>query len=402
MLGEDLRERGAVLRVVRSERHDGRRSLSGLPDAAPSGRSPARAVAPARSMTRVVIGAGAIDLVDEDQRRDAEPLQGAEQERRLRLDALDGGDDEDRAVEHAEDAFDLGDEVGVARRVDQVDREVADEERGDGGPDRDAAFALELERVGLGGAGVDAADVIDGACGVEEPFAEGGLTGVDVGEDSEIERAHGASCLPRRYDLLAGHGCSHVAPLVRIPRLRLFHQVGMPGQARLKRRLPWAPDEETSMREPGQPVLDEVVQAALHVDGIQSAALFVVAPPSTSLELAAAAGIAGPPLDGSSPPCATRRTRSPARSRTRARRSTSSPWRPVALGSGATSRSRSIATAGARPSACSPSRTTHRWTTVATNRAHRPRGDGRGGDPIDNLDLERLKRLTCDASVSSR
>ena len=51
------------------------------------------------------------------------------------------------------------------------------------------------------------------------------------------------------------------------------------------------------MREPVQPVLDEVVQAALHVDGIQSAALFVVAPPSTSLELAAAAGIAGPPLD---------------------------------------------------------------------------------------------------------
>ena len=35
------------------------------------------------------------------------------------------------------------------------------------------------------------------------------------------------------------------------------------------------------MREPGQQVLDEVVQAALHVDGIQSAALFVVAPPST-------------------------------------------------------------------------------------------------------------------------
>lgn len=52
------------------------------------------------------------------------------------------------------------------------------------------------------------------------------------------------------------------------------------------------------MHEPGQAVLDEVVQAALHVDGIQSAALFVVAPPSTSLELAAAAGIAGPPLDG--------------------------------------------------------------------------------------------------------
>ena len=82
--------------------------------------------------------------------------------------------------------------------VDEVDREVADEERGDRGSDRDPAFALELERVGLGGAGVDAADVVDGAGGEEESLGEGGLTGVDVGEDSEIERANGASCLPRR------------------------------------------------------------------------------------------------------------------------------------------------------------------------------------------------------------
>ena len=100
------------------------------------------------------------------------------------------------------------------------------------------------------------------------------------------------------------------------------------------------------MHEPGQPVLDEVVQAALHVDGIQSAALFVVAPPSTSLELAAAAGIAGPPLDG-----LVAAVRDPAHPvaralSTMARRSTSSPWRRVALGSGATSRSRSIAMAG--------------------------------------------------------
>ena len=69
----------------------------------------------ASSLEDALVGAGPVDLVDEDQRRDAEPLEGTEQQRRLRLDALDGGDDEDRAVEHAEDAFDLGDEVGVAR-----------------------------------------------------------------------------------------------------------------------------------------------------------------------------------------------------------------------------------------------------------------------------------------------
>jgi hypothetical protein len=44
--------------------------------------------------------------------------------------------------------------------------------------------------------------------------------------------------------------------------------------------------------------LDEVVTAALRVDGIESAAVFAVAPGSHSLELAAAAGITGPALDG--------------------------------------------------------------------------------------------------------
>ena len=198
MLGEDLGERRPVGRVVRAERHDGRVRVPAS-RTRPSGRSPGESRRAIASTTRVGVGAGPVDLVDEDQRRDVEPLERAEQERRLRLDALDRRDDEDRAVEHAEDALDLGDEVGVAGRVDEVDREVADEERGDRGPDRDAAFALEVERVGLGGAGVDAADVVDGAGGEEESLGEGGLTGVDVGEDSEIERAHGASCLARRW-----------------------------------------------------------------------------------------------------------------------------------------------------------------------------------------------------------
>src|SRR6185295_10512191 len=134
-----------------------------------------------------------------DQRRDAEPLERAEEEWRLGLDALDRGHDEDRAVENAEHALDLRDEIGVAGRIDEVDRKIADEERGDRRPDRDAAFALEVERIGLGGAGVDAADALDGAGGEEESLGEGGLTGVDVREDSEIERTHGASCLPGRW-----------------------------------------------------------------------------------------------------------------------------------------------------------------------------------------------------------
>ena len=197
MLGEDLRQRGPMGLVVRRERQEGRVTAAGVADGPhrhDAGCEPARH----RLDETFRVGAGPVDLVDEDQRRDAESLERAEQERRLRLDALDRRDDQHRAVEHAEDAFDLGDEVRVAGSVDKVDREVTDQERGDRGPDRDAAFALELERVGLGGTGVDAPDAIDGAGGEEESLGEGGLTGVDVGEDTEIERTHGASCLPRR------------------------------------------------------------------------------------------------------------------------------------------------------------------------------------------------------------
>ena len=72
---------------------------------------------------------GAVDLVDEDQRRDAQPAQRAHQHPGLRLHALDRGDHQHGAVEHAEHPLDLGDEVRVAGRVDQVDGDVAERER---------------------------------------------------------------------------------------------------------------------------------------------------------------------------------------------------------------------------------------------------------------------------------
>ena len=89
------------------------------------GRQPA----PDRVEHRVDVGADAVDLVDEEQGRHAEPLQRAHQDPGLRLDPLDGGQDEHGTVEHAEDALDLGDEVGVAGGVDDVDDEVAERER---------------------------------------------------------------------------------------------------------------------------------------------------------------------------------------------------------------------------------------------------------------------------------
>ena len=103
----------------------------------------------------VHVGAGAVDLVDEQERRDAEPLQRAHQDAGLRLDPLDRREHEHRPVEDGERALDLGDEVGVAGGVDDVDGQVAERERDDRGTDGDAAAALQREGVGLGGPGVD-------------------------------------------------------------------------------------------------------------------------------------------------------------------------------------------------------------------------------------------------------
>ncbi len=138
--------------------------------------------------------AAPVDLVDEEQGRDVQPPQGPHQHPRLRLHPLDGGDDQHGAVQHAEHPFHLGDEVRVAGRVQEVDRHVVERERDDGGLDGDAAPAFQREGVGGGAAGVDAADLVDHSGRVQQPLGQAGLTGVDMGEDSQIEHVHEASC----------------------------------------------------------------------------------------------------------------------------------------------------------------------------------------------------------------
>ncbi len=131
--------------------------------------------------------AGAVGLVDEEHRRDPQALQRAHEHERLRLHAFDGGHDEHDAVEHAEHALDLGDEVRVAGRVDQVDGDVVDRERDDRRLDRDPSLALERERVGLRRPAVDAAGRGDHTGVVEKPLGECGLTGVYMRQDPEVQ-----------------------------------------------------------------------------------------------------------------------------------------------------------------------------------------------------------------------
>ena len=77
----------------------------------------------------------------------------------------------------------------MAGRVDQADRDIIDRERDDRGLDRDPALPFQRQRVGLGRAAVDAADLVDGTRGVEKPLGECCLTGVYMRQDSQVERS---------------------------------------------------------------------------------------------------------------------------------------------------------------------------------------------------------------------
>ena len=139
--------------------------------------------------------AAAVDLVHQDQRRNAETGERAVQDARLGLHAFDRRDDEHGPVEHVEHALDLGDEVGVAGGVDEVDGDPRERERHDRRLDRDAAAAFQRQGVGAGVAVVDAAGLVDDAREVQEALGEAGLTGVDVGEDAQVhDGGHGPSC----------------------------------------------------------------------------------------------------------------------------------------------------------------------------------------------------------------
>lgn len=98
-----------------------------------------------RAQRPAVRRATAVDLVHEQQRGKVESAQGPHQHAALRLHSLDGRHNEHRAVQHAQGALDLGDEVGVAWRVDQVDDDVADRDRDGRGLDGDAPPALQRQ-----------------------------------------------------------------------------------------------------------------------------------------------------------------------------------------------------------------------------------------------------------------
>ena len=138
---------------------------------------------------------GAVDLVDDDDGREA-GLEGlAENVAGLRQGAFGCVDEEHHAVDHLEGALHLAAEVAVARRVDDVDLRVPVVDRGVLREDGDAPLALQLVRVH------DAVDVLlvgaEDAALLEHGVHQGGLPVVDVGDDGDVPKVHKPSILPR-------------------------------------------------------------------------------------------------------------------------------------------------------------------------------------------------------------
>jgi hypothetical protein len=127
---------------------------------------------------------GAVDLVHDEDDRQARFECLAQDEARLRQRSLGGVDEQQHAVDHRQPAFDLAAEVGVARGVDDVDLDVVALNRGVLREDRDALLALEVARVhdALG-------DLLVGPerAGLpEHGVDERRLSVVDVGDDCDV------------------------------------------------------------------------------------------------------------------------------------------------------------------------------------------------------------------------
>jgi hypothetical protein len=129
-------------------------------------------------------GVGTVDLVDHE--HDGQVgLEGlAEHEARLGQRPLGGVDEEQHAVDHRQAPLHLATEVGVARRVDDVDLHVAVGHRGVLGEDRDALLPLQVH--GVHDALVDVLVGPEGPGLPEHLVDEGGLAMVDVGHDGHV------------------------------------------------------------------------------------------------------------------------------------------------------------------------------------------------------------------------
>src|SRR5258708_101257 len=132
------------------------------------------------------VRADAVHLIYKADPRNAVLVGLAPHRLRLRLHARDSVEYGDRAVEHAQAALHFGREIDVARRIDDVDGDVAPFASCSGGGDGNAALLLLLHPVHDGGAFVDLTDLVGTPGVIEDAFSRSGLAGIDVGHDADV------------------------------------------------------------------------------------------------------------------------------------------------------------------------------------------------------------------------
>jgi hypothetical protein len=126
----------------------------------------------------------AVDLVDHDDRLQTERQRLLGHEACLRHRTFDGIDQQQDAIDHRQHTFHFAPEIGVSRRVDDVDMHVAIVHGQILGQNGDSPFLLEVVRVHhpLG-------DVLVGGEGArlnQQLVDQRGLAVVDVGNDGDV------------------------------------------------------------------------------------------------------------------------------------------------------------------------------------------------------------------------
>jgi hypothetical protein len=182
-------------------------------------------------------GVGPITLVDHDDERMVEFERLAEHEAGLGHGTLEGIDEQQHAVRHLEHALDLPPEVGVSRRVDQVDAErlarmlAVDRPVGDGAVLREDGDApLPLEGIGVEHTGVGIVALGERAAAFEQAVDERGLAVIDVGDDGDVAEV-GIGGVQHGPGMIAIRGGRHAAWSARPSSDTATHVVAVRGES---------------------------------------------------------------------------------------------------------------------------------------------------------------------------
>src|SRR5581483_7164192 len=126
----------------------------------------------------------AVDLIDDHQRAQAELERQPKDEARLWQRPFGSVDEQQAAVGHREGALDLAAEVGVARRIDQIDLYLARLDGGILGEDGDPALALQL--IGVHDQLAGGGGIAENLALLEQVVDERGLAVIDVRDHRDI------------------------------------------------------------------------------------------------------------------------------------------------------------------------------------------------------------------------